>query len=214
MGFKTSNENENTSREFLSFLDAQKVFEDIYVDMDVRLRALEYMINHNEIHYVLEILETNFTSNSIENHPFIDFAFTGFGVKPKRDEDFKKLLHMLKSDNAYLRNAVIRFLQEYGEEIKPFIESLISSNDKDLRIFAINILGDVRFDDSIDMLRYFIAKEDDTNALMTAVDYIGEIGTSNDIALLESIKLDRNDEPYVHFGIDMAIKRLKENDAE
>ena len=38
------------------------------------------------------------------------------------------------------------------------------------------------------MLRHFIVKENDINALMSAVDYLGEIGDDRDIELLEAIK--------------------------
>ena len=116
---------------------------------------------------------------------------------------------MLKSDNAYLRNAVITFLQEYGTDAKEFILRLMEDKDKDIRIFAINILGDVKYEDSVEMLRHFIVQENDINALMTAVDYFGEIGNSSDIELLQAIKQDKKDNAYVEFGIDMAISRIK-----
>ena len=118
------------------------------------------------------------------------------------------MFKMLKSDNAYLRNAVITFLQDYGKDAKEFILQLMDDKDEDIRIFAINILGDVRFVDSVEMLRHFIAKESDVNALMTAVDYLGEIGDERDIELLEAIKKDNADDSYVIFGADMAIKRI------
>ena len=85
----------------------------------------------------------------------------------------------------------------------------MNNEDKDIRIFAINILGDVSYDDSIEILRYFLLKERDINAMMTAVDYLGEIGSKEDIALLEAIKVEHKDEPYVEFAIDTAISRIK-----
>jgi len=59
------------------------------------------------------------------------------------------------------------------------------------------------------MLRYFLAQEDDVNAMMTAVDYMGEIGSMEDIPLLETLKVGHKDDPYVVFGVDMAINRIK-----
>ena len=58
------------------------------------------------------------------------------------------------------------------------------------------------------MLREFIKNETDINSLMTAIDYMGEIGSEEDIPLLEEIKEKFND-PYVSFGIDLAIDRIK-----
>ncbi len=208
MAFKKSDFKEEDIRKFDTFLEAQKVFEDSNANANEKLEAIRYITEHKEIYYVLEMLSKLFKENRTEDNKYIDAAFFSFKVKPKRDKDFEAMFKMLKSDNAYLRNAVISFLQDYGQEAKEFVKKLMENEDKDIRIFAINILGDVRYEDSIDMLRHFIVKEEDINALMTAVDYLGEIGNKDDIALLEAIKKERNDE-YVSFGIDMAIKRIK-----
>jgi HEAT repeat protein len=86
----------------------------------------------------------------------------------------------------------------------------MDNSDRDIRIFAINILGDIKCEASIELLRSFIATENDINALMTAVDYLGEIGDERDTSLLKTIKQAHEDEPYVVFGVDLALSRLKE----
>ena len=207
MGLIKSNE-QGKIRIFNEFLEAKEAFENPSNPVDLRIEALDYIIKHKEIFYVLRILSELFKENNTNDHVFIDYTFANFENKPKRQEDFEMLFKMLKSDNAYLRNTVIMFLRNYGKEAKPFIEDLMNSDDKDIRIFAINILGDVRFDESIEMLREFIKKETDINALMTAVDYLGEIGNENDIALLEEVK-NRFNNPYVEFGVNLAIDRIK-----
>jgi len=209
MALKKSNSDNGIVRVFKEFKEAEQVFKDKTKSIDERIEALDYILRHNEIYYVLKMLSRLFKENRVEDHPLIDYAFSNFDTKPKRKEDFDEIFKMLKSDNAYLRNMAIKFLQEYGVEAKPFLEELMNNEDRDIRIFAINILGDVRYDDSVDMLRYFILKEKDINAMMTAVDYLGEIGSEEDIKLLEAIKNDFKDEPYVQFAIDTAIDRLK-----
>ena len=203
------NKEEAKVRIFDDFMEAKETFENKDNSVDIRIEALHYMISHQEIYYVLKILAENFKENRVEDHPFIDYVFASFRNKPRREKDFKMLFKMLKSDNAYLRNAVIVFLQDYGVEAKPFFEELMNSEDPDIRIFAINILGDVRFEDSVDMLRYFILKETEINPLMTAIDYLGEIGDESDIIILESLKEQFKDNDYVKFGIDLAIDRIK-----
>ena len=209
MALKKSENVKNDVRVFNEFDEAKAVFVDKSKSTDERLQALDYIIRHKEIYFVLRMLSELFAKNDLNDHPLIDFAFAGFDIKPKREEDFDEMFKMIKSDNAYLRNKAIQFLQDYGVEAKPFFEKLMNSEDRDVRIFAINILGDVSFEDSVDMLRYFILKEKDINAMMTAVDYLGEIGSEEDIPLLEAIKKDYENEPYVTFGIDMAIERIK-----
>ncbi len=209
MALKKSSEKEKV-RIFNEFLEAKKAFEDKNESEDVRLAALDYIVRHKEISYVLRMLSEIFKENNLNDHVYIDYAFSAFPNKPKREEDFQKMFAMLKSDNAYLRNSVISFLQHYGEEIKPFLEKLINDEDRDIRIFAANILGDLRFEGSIDLLRYLILKEKDVNVLMTAIDYIGEIGSKDDIMILESLKEAYKNEPYVLFGIDTAINKLRD----
>lgn len=209
MAFKKSDKTHEKIRIFNEFNEAQKVFEDESQEESLRLAALEYIIEHKEIYYILKMLSKLFQKNSIKDHIYIDYAFANFDKKPRREEDFDAMFKMLKSENAYLRNAAISFLQQYGLEAKPFIEKLINSDDVDIRIFAINILGDVKYEDSVDMLRYFILKEDNVNALMTAIDYYGEVASVEDIPLLEALKEQYKDNDYVVFGIDMAIDRIK-----
>ena len=208
MAFKKNTKIDVKYRNFDSFIEAQKVFEDVSAPREKRLEALEYILVHKEIFYVLEILSKLFKENNEEDNKYIETAFNGFGIKPKREKDFNAMFEMLKSDNAYLRNSVITFLQDYGEEAKGFISKLMENEDKDIRIFAINILGDVKYEDSVDMLRHFIVSENDINALMTAIDYFGEIAKESDIPLLEAIKKEKDD-PYVSFGIDLAIDRIR-----
>ena len=206
---KNEKQKEEKTREFDEFLEARAVFENADEPEERRLSALDYIVEHKEIKYILRMLHELFLNNNLENHIYIDYAFSSFVIKPKRDADFAEMFEMLKSDNAYLRNQVIIFIQNFGKEAKEFMKKLLSDSDKDIRIFAINILGDVRFDDSVDMLRYFLVQEGDINAMMTAVDYLGEIGNADDIELLESIKASHKDNPFVVFGVDMAVERLR-----
>ena len=207
MGLKKATDIHNKVRIFNEIREAQEAFENTNNPEDVRLNALEYIISHKDIFYILRILSELFKENNLKDHVYIDFAFANFDTKPKRREDFEEMFEMLKSDNAYLRNAAIEFLKTYGNEAKKFLEELMESKDRDIRIFAMNILGDVKFEDSVDMLRRFILKEQDINALVTAVDYLGEVGNQDDIKLLDALKKEIND-PYVHFAIDLASKRI------
>lgn len=193
---------------FKEFSEAEAVFKDKDESIDKRIEALEYMINHKEFYYILRVINELFKKDNLDEHPIIDYAFASLNAKVKREEDFNELFKMLKSDNAYLRNSAIKFLQNYGREAKAFFEKLINDEDRDIRIFAINILGDVEFDESIEMLRYILLKEKDINVLATAIDYLGEIGSEEDIKLLEALKTEYND-PYVEFVINTAIERIK-----
>lgn len=118
------------------------------------------------------------------------------------------VMDLLKVKNAYIRNLGITTLQSYGDAIKYYIVKFLIGDDRDLRIFAINVLGDVNFAESREMLVELLEKERDINVAMTAVDYMAEIGEPSDIPLLESIKT-RFDDPYVAFAVDNAIRSIR-----
>ncbi|HIP60441.1 MAG TPA: HEAT repeat domain-containing protein, partial [Campylobacterales bacterium] len=108
-----------------------------------------------------------------------------------------------------VRNLAISILQDYGNAIKYYIVKYLIGDDRDLRIFAINVLGDVAFSESRDMMVELLESEEDVNVAMTAVDYLGEIGLEEDIPLLVSLKDRFPDEFYVSFAVDTAINAIK-----
>ncbi|MDQ7043970.1 MAG: HEAT repeat domain-containing protein [Sulfurimonas sp.] len=119
------------------------------------------------------------------------------------------IMELLKLDNAYVRNLGISMLRDFGDSIKYYIVKFLIGDDRDLRIFAINVLGDVNFSESRDMLIELLETEEDINVAMTAVDYMGEIGELEDIPLLESLKERFSGEVYVEFAVDGAITMIK-----
>jgi HEAT repeat protein len=125
------------------------------------------------------------------------------------DTIIESIMELLKLDNAFVRNLGISILRDFGVAIKYYIVKFLIGDDRDLRIFAINVLGDVNFAESRDMLVELLEDEEDINVAMTAVDYMGEIGEEEDIELLESLKERFNNDVYVQFAVDGAIKMIK-----
>ena len=121
----------------------------------------------------------------------------------------EKIMELLKLEDAYIRNLGISMLRDFGGSIKYYIVKFLIGDDRDLRIFAINVLGDVDFAESRDMLVELLESEQDINVAMTAVDYMGEIGEEEDIPLLESLKERFNGEIYVEFAVDGAVSLIK-----
>jgi HEAT repeat protein len=121
----------------------------------------------------------------------------------------EEIMELLKNEDAYIRNLGISMLRNFGDSIKYYIVKFLIGDDRDLRIFAINVLGDVDFAESRDMLVELLQKEKDINVAMTAVDYLGEIGEEEDIPLLESLKERFSGDFYVEFAVDGAIKMIK-----
>ncbi len=125
------------------------------------------------------------------------------------DAPIEEIMDLLKLNNAYTRNLGISILRNFGDSIKYYIVKFLIGDDRDLRIFAINVLGDVDFSESRDMLIELLETEEDINVAMTAVDYMGEIGEVEDIPLLESLKERFTGDFYAEFAVDGAIKMIK-----
>ncbi len=126
-----------------------------------------------------------------------------------KEAPIEQVMELLKLPNAYIRNLGISILQDYGKEIKYYIVKFLIGDDHDLRIFAINVLGDVNFAESRDMLIELLEKEENINVAMTAVDYMAEIGEPEDVELLKRVKERFKDETYAIFAIDAAIKSIE-----
>ncbi|MCX6052062.1 MAG: HEAT repeat domain-containing protein [Campylobacterales bacterium] len=126
-----------------------------------------------------------------------------------QEAPIEEIMNLLKLDNAYVRNLGISILRNFGDAIKYYIVKFLIGDDRDLRIFAINVLGDVNFHESRDMMIELLETEQDINVAMTAVDYLSEIGEMSDIPLLESLKKRFVGEFYAEFAVDSAIKSIK-----
>lgn len=121
----------------------------------------------------------------------------------------EEVMELLKLKNAYVRNLGISILQDYGQAIKYYIVKFLIGDDYDLRIFAINVLGDVNFPESRDMLIELLEHEENINVAMTAVDYMAEIGEPEDVELLKRVKERFKDEVYAQFAVDAAIESIE-----
>ncbi len=143
------------------------------------------------------------------NHSILDIIGMYLVSVEANEAPIDDILKLLNSDNAYVRNLAITVLRDYGDAIKYYIVKYLIGDDSDLRIFAINVLGDVSFSESREMLIELLESEEDLNVAMTAVDYLGEIGEEEDIPLLESLKDRFEDEFYVSFAVDNTIKLIQ-----
>jgi len=174
-------------------------------DMDKRAYAIEQMAEfEGGGRYLVEKLIQHSTNKDLAAR----IASVLANMDPK-SAPIESVMELLKLKNAYIRNLGIEVLRDYGDAIKYYIVKFLIGDDRDLRIFAINVLGDVSFAESRDMLIELLESEKDINVAMTAVDYMAEIGEEEDIPLLESLKERFADDPYVQFAVDGAIRLIK-----
>ncbi|MDO8844850.1 HEAT repeat domain-containing protein [Methylicorpusculum sp.] len=121
------------------------------------------------------------------------------------------LVECLRSEDVALRNEVIEAMKQLPEEVAPIMGELLADTDPDVRIFAVNILESLRHPLVESWLIGVIQNDSHINVCATAVDLLGEVGSSSSREALKSLKSRFPDDPYICFAADLALKRINED---
>jgi len=119
------------------------------------------------------------------------------------------LIACLRSEEVNLRNDAIEAMKLMPEAVAPMMNGLLHDPDPDVRIFAVNILESLRHPDVEAWLVEVILNDPHINVCATAVDLLAEVGGKSAIPALEALRLKFPDEPFMHFGIEVALKRIQ-----
>ena len=122
------------------------------------------------------------------------------------------LVECLRSENAGLRNEVVEAMKQLPEKVAPIMTSLLADANSDVRIFAVNILESLRHLQVETWLNTVIEDDPHINVCATAVDLLGEVGTSTSRSALMHLRSRFPDEPYICFAVNLALKRIGEDD--
>jgi HEAT repeat protein len=124
------------------------------------------------------------------------------------------LARCLRSEDVALRNAAIEAMKSMPEAVPSIMARLLDDSDPDVRIFAVNILESLRHPKVEEWLLAVIGADPHVNVCATAVDLLGEVGTSRSAGALHALTARFPDEPYIAFAAELALKRLdQEGDA-
>jgi len=121
------------------------------------------------------------------------------------------LVTCLRSEEAALRNEAIEAMKQLPDEVAPIMLGLLADNDPDIRIFAVNILESLRHPEVEFWLIGVIDNDPYLNVCATAVDLLGEVGSSAAKEALLRLKARFPEEPYIQFASDLALKRINED---
>lgn len=118
------------------------------------------------------------------------------------------LVKCLRSEDASLRNEAIEAMKLLPDEVAPIMGGLLADQDPDVRIFAVNVLESLRHEKVEKWLKEVIECDPHVNVCATAVDLLGEVGTSYSREALEKLEARFPGEPYIRFAADLALKRI------
>lgn len=121
------------------------------------------------------------------------------------------LVQCMHSEDAALRNEAIEAMKLLPDTVAPIMRDLLTDADSDMRIFAVNILESLKHPDVELWLREVIERDPHINVCATAVDLLGEVGSSAALESLRQLKARFADQTYIQFAVDLAIKRILED---
>jgi len=119
------------------------------------------------------------------------------------------LLPMLRSEDAQLRNGAIEGLCSMPQAVAPRVAALLRDADADVRIFTVNLLGDLRHDQVLPWLRQVMQHDDAINVVAAAIEVLAEVGSPSDIKALRAAQQRFAGDAFIGFAADMAIERIE-----
>lgn len=118
------------------------------------------------------------------------------------------LLPYLRSQDAALRAAAIEALQALPEAIAPFMASLLSDSDFDVRLLATELARNMNAPEATRLLCGLIEREQHPNVCAAAIDVLTEVGTPEAVPSLQKCAVRFAETPFLPFAISVAIARV------
>ncbi|MDQ7033143.1 MAG: HEAT repeat domain-containing protein [Desulfonauticus sp.] len=142
-----------------------------------------------------------------ETDPAVQDAILSSLMEINKPPIGEKLIPLLRSDDAGLRNKVIDALRAMPELVELHVNNLIKDEDPDVRIFTINIIQELRHPMVPKWLLEVLERDDHINVVGTALDALAEIATPDMKDKILKVK-DRFNDSYIHFVVDNIIRDL------
>jgi len=119
------------------------------------------------------------------------------------------LLPLLRSEDAQLRNGAIEALAGMPQAVGPRIAGLLHDSDVDVRIFTVNLLGELRHPQVLAWLLQVLAQEHDVNVVAAAVEVLSEVGSPGHVDALRAARARFAADDFIGFAVDMAVERIE-----
>ncbi len=144
----------------------------------------------------------------VERDPSVrETMFTSLAVHAS-DAAASALLPLLRSEDAALRNGAIEALAAMPQATGPRIDALLRDADPDVRIFTVNLLGELRHERVAPWLVGVLEHDAAVNVVCAAIEVLAEIGTAAHAPVLQQAARRFAQDPFVGFAAGMAIERL------
>lgn len=121
----------------------------------------------------------------------------------------QSMIQLLRSEDAVLRNGAIEVLAHLPAEVAPCIDRLLADPDSDVRIFTVNLLGELRHVQVPAWLNQVLLHDEEVNVVGAAIDVLAEVGGPASLPALRSALKRFADQPFIGFSAGLAIERIE-----
>ena len=121
------------------------------------------------------------------------------------------LAQLLEHDRPDLRNSALECLAAMPGPTAGLLDKLALSDDDDVRIFAVMLAGELGWALAGPALIERAADETNPNVAAAIAETLAEIGDRGCVGALEQLRTRFEDEPFVSFAAELAIRRLQSN---
>ncbi|MFG6467007.1 HEAT repeat domain-containing protein [Roseateles sp. BYS87W] len=125
------------------------------------------------------------------------------------DEAVQALLPLLRTEDAGLRNGAIEALAAMPQVVAPCMDRLLLDPDADVRIFAVNLLGELRHANVPRWLQQVLRHEAHVNVVAASLEVLAEVGSTADLPALVSVRERFGSDAFIQFAADVAISRIE-----
>lgn len=119
------------------------------------------------------------------------------------------LLPLLRTDDAGLRNGAIEALAAMPQAVAPCIDRLLLDADPDVRIFTVNLLGELRHGSVPVWLVQVLRQDTHVNVVAAALEVLAEVGSAAELPALRAARDRFDDDAFIQFAADLAISRIE-----
>jgi HEAT repeat protein len=171
-----------------------------------RLRAAEELGDHTSSEAVLSLISCLQNDESRVVREACVASLCRIGTEEVAEEVAK----LLGSSDPYVRNAASEILQLLGDRARHVVELLLRDPDPDVRALAVRSVGDGQFSNASALLRSVVLSDSDANVVASAVEYLGEIGGSEDDRdALRQVRA-RFSDPFLEYAVETALRKMGE----
>ncbi len=118
------------------------------------------------------------------------------------------LLPLLRSDDATLRNGALEALGAMPAAVAPRITALLRDTDPDVRIFTVNLLGELRHPQVPAWLLQVMRHDTQVNVVAAAIEVLAEVGEASHADAVRGAVQRFADDPFIAFAADLALERM------